>query len=589
MPDRTFDAVIVGGGTKALFLAMYLVKYGQMRVGIFERRHEIGGCLATEEMSAPGFRANTHANIIMPLYYAPIYRDFPDFWDYGAQWEQYLCSDGACFANNDTCLAIYSIKHDPSQERTATEIARFSQRDAESWLKLWRTFESDEIYRVMVDQFFYPQEQTLTPEFGERQMDVFGKLVEASLAPDSLIMKSSPLRRIREMWESRELQYCHARFVVSAATDVNDPGMGVETLALAAQLPVLGFAKGGTHQIAHAAHQILVQLGCEFFTGAEVEKVLIENGSAKGIRLADGAEIGARKLVVMAGLSPHQVCFQMIGREHFDGKVARRVELLSRTHIGCLMWCSFALNQAPRYRAESFNPDIRETFWLGLGSDADPEHIANECRWVNLGKFPPLEDFNPAVCCHSLVDPSFTPPGKHVAQNEMQAPPTSAHTEEEWLEIKRRYVEDMMGVWQKYASNMTWDNLIGVDSSSPYDHLRMKNLAPHGNVGTIDRSVHQINENRPIPELANHRTPIRNLYATGAAWHPGPNGGSGEAYNCYKIIAADMELDNPWRKLGPDETDSLVAEVRQVIRRARNPLNGKEAQAVGRISRLDMS
>jgi phytoene dehydrogenase-like protein len=60
MADKTFDAVIVGGGNKALLLALYLVKYGGMSVGVFERRHEIGGCLATEELSAPGFRARQH-------------------------------------------------------------------------------------------------------------------------------------------------------------------------------------------------------------------------------------------------------------------------------------------------------------------------------------------------------------------------------------------------------------------------------------------------------------------------------------------------------------------------------------------------
>ena len=572
MPDQTFDAVIVGGGTKALFLAMYLSKFGGMSVGVFERRHEIGGCLATEEIAAPGFRGNTHANIILPVYYAPIYRDFPEFWDYGAQWEQYLCSDGACFANNETCLAIYSIKHDPSQERTAREIARFSERDAENWLGFYRTFQSDEALRVTMDRFFYPAEQTMAPEFGERQMAMFQKLVEADLVPDSLTLKSSPMRQIREMWESQELQYCHARFVVSAATDVNDPGLGAEAIGMGAQLPMLGFAKGGTHQVAHAAHQILVKLGCRFHTQAEVEKVLIENGTATGIRLADGTEIGARKLVVSAGLSPQQLCFQMIGREGLNGKIARRVELLSSTHIGCLMWCSFALNEEPRYTAEAFNPDIRETFWLGLGTDANPEHIANECRWANLGKFPPLDDFSPTVCCHSLVDPSFAPPGKHIAQNEMQAPPASAHSEKEWLEVKRRYIQDMMTVWQRYAPNMSWDNLIGADSNSPYDHLRMRNLAPHGNAGTIDRSVFQIGENRPIPELANHRTPVEKLYATGSSWHPGSNGGSGEAYNCYKIIAADLQLEGPWQKLGGDETDSLVAEVRKVVERAKSPL-----------------
>ena len=47
MADLAFDAVIVGGGNKGLLPAMYLMKYGGMSVGIFERMHGIGGCLAT--------------------------------------------------------------------------------------------------------------------------------------------------------------------------------------------------------------------------------------------------------------------------------------------------------------------------------------------------------------------------------------------------------------------------------------------------------------------------------------------------------------------------------------------------------------
>ena len=137
MPDETFDAVIIGGGTKALFLAMYLIEYGGMRVGIFERRHEIGGCLCTEEVAAGGFRGNTHANIILPWYYAPLWRDFPRFWDYGAQIDQYPAADGASFKREQNCLVLYSEKHDPTQERSAAEIARFSEKDAENWLRLW--------------------------------------------------------------------------------------------------------------------------------------------------------------------------------------------------------------------------------------------------------------------------------------------------------------------------------------------------------------------------------------------------------------------------------------------------------------------
>jgi hypothetical protein len=38
-----------------------------------------------------------------------------------------------------------------------------------------------------------------------------------------------------------------------------------------------------------------------------------------------------------------------------------------------------------------------------------------------------------------------------------------------------------------------------------------------------------------------------------------------------------MKLDNPWRKLGSDETDSLVAEVRKVIQRTRDSVKSAEA------------
>ena len=154
MADKTFDAVIIGGGTKGLFLALYLRKYAGMSVGIFERRHEIGGGLATEEIAAPGFRGNTHATIQMLVYYLPIWRDFPEFWEYGAQIDQYLVSDGAIFRDNNTCLTIYSDKHDYHQERTAKEIARFSERDADRWLKLRKLWLSPELQRVQMDMLF---------------------------------------------------------------------------------------------------------------------------------------------------------------------------------------------------------------------------------------------------------------------------------------------------------------------------------------------------------------------------------------------------------------------------------------------------
>ena len=40
------------------------------------------------------------------------------------------------FKDKKNRLALYSQDHDPDQERSAKEIARFSQKDAETWLEM---------------------------------------------------------------------------------------------------------------------------------------------------------------------------------------------------------------------------------------------------------------------------------------------------------------------------------------------------------------------------------------------------------------------------------------------------------------------
>jgi len=565
MADDTFDAVIVGGGTKALILALYLTKYAGMSVGIFEKRHEIGGCLATDETAAPGFRGNTHANIILPWYYLPVWRDFPEFWEYGAQIDQYLASDGASFLNNQTCLVLYSEKHDPSQERSAREIARFSEHDAEQWLKLWGLWQREAAQRVQIDMLFNPAEFRMGPEILERQMAVYVDLTAAGFEPDSLVLAASQVRAAREFWESPELQYCLVRFALTAVIDVNDPGTGAEALGLAATLPTLGFAKGGTHQIAHAAYQILVGSGCKLHTHTGVEKVLVENGRATGIRLEDGSEIGARKLVVST-LNPRQLCFDLIGRDKIGGRLARRLDLLE-SNFACFMDYLFALQQAPDYAAAAFNPDINQTHWLGLAESADPMHVARECHYRRLAQWPPLADYNPVIWCNSLADPTYAPGNMHIAVHEQLGPAASEHTEQEWLEIRERYGDELIGLWQKHAPNITRDNIIACHPNTPYDNLRMRNLEPDGSNAIIDCAPYQRYENRPVPELANHRTPVERLYATGSCWHPGANASSAEAYNCYKIIATDLGLGKPWEEPGKEEPDSLVEQLRVVKKR----------------------
>jgi beta-carotene ketolase (CrtO type) len=265
--------------------------------------------------------------------------------------------------------------------------------------------------------------------------------------------------------------------------------------------------------------------------------------------------------VVSAGLSAWQLV-ELMGRDVIGEKIARRIDNLSTRNIGNLMWYTFALHEAPKYKSASFNPDINRCEWLGLTNEANIEHISIECNYARMGKFPPMEHYNPVVWCHSLADASYAPEGKHTAQCEMQGPRATDLTEAEWLKVKNDYADDLLKIWQKHAPNMTWDNVIGVDSNSPYDNLRLKNLAPHGNFAGIDKTHWQNGPNRPTPELANHRTPVKNLFCTGGFWWIGGNASCEAGYNCYKTIARDLNLPKPWEEKGKEEPMSLVEATR---------------------------
>ncbi len=550
MPDATYDAVIVGGGNKGLAVGMWLARYGGMEVGIFERRHEAGGGWATEECPAPGFLGNTHAQMIfLWMHYLPAHRDFPE-WD--AELDMYVMNNSGIFRDTGKCLGIYTVKHDPTQERTAKEIARFSERDAEQWLKGWDLREI--LLKNIILMMNIPGAESEL-RMMERAPEMIAAFQEKGIPLDPIYTVYSPLRTAKEFWESKEMQCIVVRMALSGGADVTLPGGGALSLPpqSAATLPYMCFHVGGTHQAAHAAHKILLADGAKIWTHCEVDKVIIENGTATGIRLTDGTEIGARKLVV-SSLSPQQLCFDLIGREHLNSQIVRRIELIESKHT-TIGWYNWALHEPPEYTAAEFNPDINYAYWLGLHQVTDPDTIARETYWRRLGKMAPLEDLNPVVWGHSRIDPRYAPPGKALASHENYMPPASALTEREWMELKKQHTEEMLSLWQTFAPNMTWDNVIGVAPDTPYDCLRLKNMGPEGNWDVIDPVPHQSGKYRPIPELADHRTPIKNLYATGAAWGVGAR--VGEGYSCYKIIAEDLGLGKPWLEPGKEEPDSL--------------------------------
>ena len=128
--DARFDAVVIGGGNKALVTALYLQRYGRMSVAVFERKHEIGGCLAGDESPAPGFYHDQHATDIGDFYFRILEEDFPEITERGLRFIPYEIAGGGIFEEDHSYYLIYSPYTDPSQERTACSFERFSSHDA---------------------------------------------------------------------------------------------------------------------------------------------------------------------------------------------------------------------------------------------------------------------------------------------------------------------------------------------------------------------------------------------------------------------------------------------------------------------------
>ncbi|MDZ4246799.1 MAG: hypothetical protein U1D67_06755, partial [Dehalococcoidia bacterium] len=299
--------------------------------------------------------------------------------------------------------------------------------------------------------------------------------------------------------------------------------------------------EGGTHSYAHVAVKIILANGGKIFTQHEVERVTIENGQATGVLLTDGTEVKARNMVVST-LDPYNLCFRLIGKEHLDWRLARRVAGIER-RMTCLTWYTWALTEQPDFVAAQKEPDINKIFCLAL-TTKDPEGIIRERAQRFLGKNP--DELELTIINHSLTDKTRQPEGMSCLMTEQFVIPADAMSEREWLDYKKVHANQVMDLFKKHTRNISWDKVVGYIPISPPDICHNLNMAPTGNWAIIDNIGSQIGKYRPIPELARHRTPIKNLYATGSAWHPWGFAGSYQSYNCYKIIADDMGLRKPW-------------------------------------------
>jgi len=541
MADADYDVVMVGAGVKAMTAALYLAKYGGMKICILERRHEVAAGLSTEQ-AAPGFPNNTHCAFISPWHFDPILRDFPEMEDYGAKFVPADITWASTF-EDETCLCMYGDTADPTGERTAKELARFSERDAETWLKHHQL--SQEMWLPALNESISnPPGMPGMPS----AIDLLLFHPDSGLDPQLAFM--SPYQVLNTLFESPEFISHILRVLGAWGIYGDDAGMGLFAL-IGGHQQDLGTVEGGTHNLAHAYHRALLKYGVTITPHADVTKVVVENGVAKGVLLADGTRIDARQFVV-TNVSPRQLCFDLLGNEHFQGDLLRRVENLEDFRV-CITWFQWAMSESPVYSSGGFNPDINGSVGtVIMGGNKDPMRWMRECAQLRMRTDPP----DPVMLAynHTSHDPVSSPREGFGATmlTETEALPAYAMTEKEWIAWHKRHADYVIEEIHRYAPNISWDTVLGNLPVSPYTIARDgENWAPAGNWKSIDTNIAQSGGNRPIPQLARYTVPwIKSLYCTGAGWWPGFGATPHEGYNCYKIIAEDHGLRKPWDEEG---------------------------------------
>ena len=104
------------------------------------------------------------------------------------------------------------------------------------------------------------------------------------------------------------------------------PGTGFGTLRMLLRLGRYGLARGGSNMIAKALVNFLTAHGGHIRQQAHVEKILVEQGRAVGVRLRDGTVYRARQAVV-SNVDPAQTFLRWSAPEHLALEEIARVEV----------------------------------------------------------------------------------------------------------------------------------------------------------------------------------------------------------------------------------------------------------------------
>jgi phytoene dehydrogenase-like protein len=516
-----YDGVVIGAGHNGLTLAAYLSRAG-MKIAVLERNARIGGGTSTEEPTLPGYRFNLHSNFFMGFRHSPLLRDL-ELHRFGFSYIEPPVQQGAAFRDG-TCVVIHK-----DLDKTCASLARFSKRDAETFRELHHAysvgmrplftslaFNAPLPIDQLKDRLSGPQAKEF---LSHAQHDLFG-----------VVRKHFDDDRIRTLFTS----YMHV------ITTESVPGAGIVFPLIFANVMEFTLPVGGAVNFPLALQRLIEAHGGAVITDADVKEIVVKDGRAAAVRLANGDTIEGRRFVASAIDAP--ATMRMAGEELFPEDVRKKLE---SWHWGnhSLVTLHLALRHAPVYRSQSFDPDIAKAYNIFFGMD-DIDQVARCFDDCAKEKFPQVLMGNGA--CNSAVDPTYAPAGGHSAFWWPFAPYAINGDATEWDRRKADYTARVLGVWREFASNLGDDNVRARFLFTPLDVERLNVNMVRGAVRMGAYVPSQLGVNRPHPLLSGTRTPIEGLYLCGSSTGNGGGINGAPGYIAANAIVDDFQLDRPW-------------------------------------------
>jgi phytoene desaturase len=249
-------------------------------------------------------------------------------------------------------------------------------------------------------------------------------------------------------------------------------------------------------QIPQAFRRIGERLGVEYRLQTLVTRVLVHDGRAFGVRLADGTEITAR--VIVSDVNARMLYQEMIGEENLPPLVRRGLRSYKYS-LACPMI----------YLGLNYEPPLAAHHSIIAISPEELNHYWPKCL---LGVLP-SKHFG-LICWPTLSDPSLAPRGKHLLNI---IPEGFYHLHgTTWEDEKEEFLDRTVEFLSRAAIPGLDAHIEHADIVTPRDFER-RLLLPEGAIYALQQDLPALTVFRPAAKSKS----IQGLYLAGSSTHPG--------------------------------------------------------------------